>query len=192
MLVEGAEDGSKEPLSDDFEIESACTVTLCVNSKAQWEWDAASDLVKDKVFELSGPNHSIATKIARDNNYQNCMMVRRVMGVGTGTHTISIFFGVVKDGVSCYEDHAQEEYSAREHSVGWFMFSGDCTLCGNGKSYDETNVSVGNIEPNENILTMQVDTNAGTLKFWVDGKPHGPGFTSGVTGPLRWATTMGF
>ena len=29
MLVEGAEDGSEEPLSDDFEIESACTVALC-------------------------------------------------------------------------------------------------------------------------------------------------------------------
>ena len=37
---------------------------------------------------------------------------------------------------------------------------------------------------------MQVDTDAGTLKFWLDGKPHGPGYTSGVTGPLRWATTV--
>ena len=37
---------------------------------------------------------------------------------------------------------------------------------------------------------MQVDTNAGTLKFWVDGKPHGPGYTDGVTGPLRWATNV--
>ena len=33
MLVEGAEDGSEEPLSDDFEIESACTVALCVSQK---------------------------------------------------------------------------------------------------------------------------------------------------------------
>ena len=32
---------------------------------------------------------------------------------------------------------------------------------------------------------------AGTLKFWVDmdGKPHGPGYSSGVTGPLRWGAT---
>ena len=30
MMVEGAEDGSEEPLSDNFEIESACTVALCV------------------------------------------------------------------------------------------------------------------------------------------------------------------
>ena len=37
---------------------------------------------------------------------------------------------------------------------------------------------------------MQVDTGAGILKFWLDGKPHGPGYTSGVTGPLHWATTV--
>ena len=37
---------------------------------------------------------------------------------------------------------------------------------------------------------MQVDTEAGTLKFWLDGKPRGPDYTSGVTGPLRWATAV--
>ena len=43
MLAEGAEkEGSKEPLSDDFEIESACTVASCVKP-VEWEWDAASD-----------------------------------------------------------------------------------------------------------------------------------------------------
>ena len=30
MLVECAEDGSEEPLSDDFEIEAACTAALYV------------------------------------------------------------------------------------------------------------------------------------------------------------------
>ena len=37
---------------------------------------------------------------------------------------------------------------------------------------------------------MQVDMAAGTLKFWVDGKPYNPGSTSEVTGSLRWATTV--
>ena len=66
MLPEGAEDGSEEPLSDAFEIESACTVALCVKLEAEWEWDVASDLVKDKVFALSRPHNSIATKIDQD------------------------------------------------------------------------------------------------------------------------------
>ena len=37
---------------------------------------------------------------------------------------------------------------------------------------------------------MQVDMDAGTLKLWLYGKPHGPSFGSGVTGPLRWATSV--
>ena len=51
--------------------------------------------------------------------------------------------------------------------------------------YDET----GKIKEGQ-VLTMQVDLDAGTLKFWLDGKPHGPGWTSGVTGRLRWATSL--
>ena len=39
---------------------------------------------------------------------------------------------------------------------------------------------------------MQVDMDAGTLKFWLEGNPHGPGYTSGLTGPLCWATTVAF
>ena len=43
MLAEGAEEGSEEPLSDDFEIKATCTVALCVKPEEEWEWDAASD-----------------------------------------------------------------------------------------------------------------------------------------------------
>ena len=35
MLVEGVEDGSEEPLSEDFEIECACTVALCVKPEEE-------------------------------------------------------------------------------------------------------------------------------------------------------------
>jgi hypothetical protein len=59
-------------------------------------------------------------------------------------------------------------------------------LYGHGKYDDDM---AGWIKPGQ-VLSMQVDMAAGTLKFWVDGKPHGPGYTSGVTGPLRWATSV--
>ena len=39
---------------------------------------------------------------------------------------------------------------------------------------------------------MEADLDKGTLRFWVDGKPHGPGHSSGVTGRLRWAVCLGF
>ena len=35
MLVEGVEDGSEEPLLDDLEIVSACTVSLCVKPEEE-------------------------------------------------------------------------------------------------------------------------------------------------------------
>jgi hypothetical protein len=135
MLVEGAEEGSEEPLSDDFEMESACAVALCVKPEEEWEWDAASDLIKDKVFELSGPNNSIATKIDQDEDYENFMVVGRVMGAGTGKHTISmklaqvsaysmfIFCGVVSDGAPCNEDHATQDALVDSTSV-MLTFSG--------------------------------------------------------------------
>ena len=121
------------------------------------------------------------------------MVVGRVMGAGTGKHTISMklaqgnaghmstLCGVVRDGVLCNEEHYQQE-----STVGWFMFSGKGSLLSNAKYNAE---DAGRIEPGQ-VLSMQVDMDAGTLKFWVDGKPHGPGYTSGVAGPLRWATRI--
>ena len=182
----------RRALLDDFEIETACVVALCVKPEAVWEWDAASELGKDKVFELSGPN-SIATKIDQDQDSKNFMVVGRAMGVGTGKHTISmklvkgsaydifIHCCVVRDGAPCNEWHATQE-----STDSWFMWRYNGGLIGNGKYNDD---SAGRIKPGQ-ILTMQVDTDAGTLKFWLDGKPHGPGYSSGVTGPLRWATNV--
>ena len=112
---------------------------------------------------------------------------------GTGKHTISmklgegdaeymqIICGVARDGVACDKHYAKEE-----STEAWYMNSYDGSLCGNGKEGDD---EAGRIKDGQ-VLTMQVDLDAGTLKFWVDGKPHGPGWTSGVTGRLRWATSV--
>ena len=127
-------------------------------------------------------------------SFNNCMVIGPVIEVDTGKHTISmklakgsadymlIYCGMVRDGAPCNEGHFK-----RESTLGWGMFSGYGSLYGNGK-YDDDRA--GGIEPGQ-VMTMQMDTDAGTLKFWVDGKPHGPGYTSGVAGPLRWAISMG-
>ena len=39
--------------------------------------------------------------------------------------------------------------------------------------YSYTGGLYGKIKSNQ-VLTIQVNMDAGTLKFWVDGKPHGP------------------
>ena len=155
MLVEGTEDGSEEPLSNDVEIECACTSALCVKPEEEWECDMGFELIKDKVFEL---------KLAQGDSV--CR---------------EIYCGVVRDRASCNEMHWK-----RESTVGWGMFSLSGGLFGNGKDDDD---SAGKIESDQ-VLTMQVDTDADTLKCWLDGKPHGPGYPSGVTVPLCWATTL--
>ena len=114
---------------------------------------------------------------------------------GTGKHTISMILGkgdaermdmmcgVAQDGVAC-----DKAYHKKESTEAWYMDSQGGRLCGNGKYYDN---SAGWIDEGQ-MLTMQVDLDAGTLKFWVDGKPHGPGWTSEVTGRLRWAISANF
>ena len=37
---------------------------------------------------------------------------------------------------------------------------------------------------------MIADLDKGTLRFWLDGQPHGPGWSSGVKGKLRWSVSM--
>ena len=171
-------------MSDDFEIDAACTVALCVMLEAEWEWDTTSELITDQVFELNCPNNSIATKIDQHANDSNCMVVGRVMRAGIGKHTISIKQEQGSAGytsILCDADHWK-----RESRVGWFMYSAYGGLCGNGKHHDDM---AGRIKAGR-VLAMQLDMDAGTLKFWVDDKPYGPGYTSGVTGPLRWAATL--
>jgi hypothetical protein len=66
------------------------------------------------------------------------------------------------------------------------MYSPSGGLYGNGKYYND---DAGKINPGQ-ILTLEADLDKGTLRFWVAGKPHDPGYTSGVTGRLRFATTV--
>ena len=121
-------------------------------------------------------------------------MVAPVIKQGTGKHTISLMlqgpddaewlthFGVVRDGVPCDQYPVERE----DGTTSWFMCSFNGGLWGNGKAGSD---EAGDINPGQ-VLTMQVDLDAGILKFWVDGKRHGPGWTSGVTGPLRWAVNV--
>ena len=40
------------------------------------------------------------------------------------------------------------------------------------------------------ISSMEADLHKGTLGFWVDGKQHGPGYSTGVQGRVRWAVNL--
>ena len=78
---------------------------------------------------------------------------------------------------------AVEEYAT---ATAWFIISDNGSLYGIGKYNDD---EAGEIKSGQ-VLSMQVDTDAGTLKFWVDGRSRGPDYTSGVTGLLQWTVTV--
>ena len=102
---------------------------------------------------------------------------------GEGNSCLAHFFGLVRDGAAWDKDHR-----SRASTDGWYMGSYGGTLYGNGKcSSDEA----GRIKEGQ-IVSMEADLDKGTLRFWVDGKPHGPGYSSGVTGRLRWAVCLYF
>ena len=120
----------------------------------------------------------------------NCLWANRVME--SGKHRMSLklmkgeggrvfhYFGLVRDGAAWDKHHA-----TRESTDAWYMHS-DAGLYGNGNAYDD---DAGEIDEGQ-IVSMEADLDKGTLRFWVDGKPHGPGWGSGVTGRLRWAVCL--
>jgi hypothetical protein len=92
------------------------------------------------------------------------------------------FVGLVRDGAAW-----DKRLQGRESTDAWYMCD-DSRLFGNGKYDDDF---AGHIYEGQ-IVSMEADLDKGTLRFWVDGKPHGPGWGSGVTDRLRWATSVYF
>jgi hypothetical protein len=92
-----------------------------------------------------------------------------------------VYMGVVPN----YEDSDwcpayENPFASGEFAFGMGLFSG--ALYGN----EQDGSSPAGMVQAGKIGTMELDTDAHTLRFWVDGKPHGPGYTSGVVGSLRW------
>jgi len=161
-----------------------------VNFTALNEWDEDSPLITGQIFELSG-ERKIATKIDLNYTFNNCLTTNRVME--SGKHQMSLklikhngnclnhYFGLVRDGAARDKDHTD-----KESTDAWYM-NDTGTLYGNGKYVDDDDA--GHINEGQ-IVSMEADLDKGTLRFWVDGKPHGPGWSSGVTGRLCWAVCL--
>jgi hypothetical protein len=105
------------------------------------------------------------------------MSLKLMKGEGDGLRHM---FGLVRDGAAWDKGHCE-----RESTDAWYMeFSG--LLYGNGKHGDD---GAGRINEGQ-IVSMEADLDKCTLRFWVDGKPHGSGHSSGVTGRLRWSVCL--
>lgn len=196
---EGQELASTNVISEKTEI-LMCRVPV---SAATWAWDAASDLVVTQQLQISGPGNSVITKIASNADYSNCMVIDQVMT--TGVHMISleivptedshhgdcgVLLGVAKvTAPSTFNPvHGQYDESTDSHHQpgrrGWFMHNSGSLYGSDQLGFGAGSISAGC------VVTMQLDMDHGTLRFFVDGERHGPGFARGVGGPVRWATSM--
>ena len=101
---------------------------------------------------------------------------------GEGNDYLAHMFGLVRDGAAWDKGNF-----FKDSTDAWYMHSSGY-LFGNGKFGDD---GAGFINEGQ-IVSMEADLDKGTLRFWVDGKPRGPGWGSGVTGRLRWAVCLGY
>ena len=84
-----------------------------------------------------------------------------------------VFIGVTRPGLDLEKKHYDTDNA-------WYFFGYSGTLCGNGKSWRDPQ---GRIAVGDRI-GMLLDWDAGSLRFYRNGQVYGPGFPSGVTGPL--------
>jgi hypothetical protein len=84
-----------------------------------------------------------------------------------------VLIGVTRPGLDLEEYHYNTDNA-------WYFFGPDGSLDGNGKSYSDPQ---GKIAVGDRIGVL-LDWDAGSLRFYRNGQVYGPGFPSGVTGPL--------
>lgn len=125
-----------------------------------------------------------------------CATTDKPMDPKTGQHYITfkhnvlrgeILFGVVQVGVPCAGPECNDIFNIQStHASGWSIRD-DGALQG----IDKCDFNCGNPFITESdVLTLCLDTNVGSLHFWVNGRPCPAGYPNGVRGSLRWAVSM--
>ena len=134
---------------------------------------------------------------------------------GTGTIGFFVICGVVRtvasgtSASSIYNTRCPEPGFRFGCTTSWGLDTGRGKLYGrkviDGHWLDNTGTNVGDEEDDDagwiapgKVVTMQLNSELGSLRFWLDGEPHGGGFTTGVSAGddpgamLSWAATMGY
>jgi hypothetical protein len=78
-------------------------------------------------------------------------------------------------------------YSLKDSTDSWFIYNNRGGLFGNGKYYDD---EAGDIDVGDRVGVL-LDLDEGSLRFFVNGVQHGPGYPAGsVTGPVVHALQL--
>jgi hypothetical protein len=93
-----------------------------------------------------------------------------------------LFVGIAKPNLD-----PSQHYAVRGGTDGWFMYTYGGSLCGNGKQAGD---KAGGIYEGDRVGVL-LDLDEGSLRFFVNGVQHGPGYPAGsVTGPVVCAVSM--
>jgi hypothetical protein len=168
-------------------------------AKQLWYFaDEAASKV-EKPFSLSGTDSSILTR-KKGRGYK---MLTAGETMQTGSHTIS--FKNLSDDISDPDIFSSDEgdYQKENFFCGITLQDGEncerdydldlnMSLC-NGSVWSHGNADDSCGEAGQiccgQVLSIRVDLDNGSLKFWRDGVPHGPGIENDkriTKGPVRW------
>jgi hypothetical protein len=144
-----------------------------------WVWRTFDE---EKVTLSEGG--AVATKVDDDNEADT--LVTSGIELTAGKHYWEVVIlnddgGSVLVGVTRPNLDPNGDYSLTASTDGWFMLPANGSLCGNGKQDGD---AAGTIDDGERVGVL-LDLDEGSLRFFVNGVQHGPGYPAGsVTGPV--------
>jgi hypothetical protein len=94
-----------------------------------------------------------------------------------------MFIGVTRPNLN-----PDGDYARRESTDGWFIYTYNGSLYGNGKAQDN---EAGGMNKGDRRVGVLLDLDEGSLRFFVNGVQHGPGYPAGsVTGSVVCAVSI--
>jgi hypothetical protein len=100
---------------------------------------------------------------------------------------LSKYVDMICIGISTPNLDPRGHYFQRECTDGWFIYTVNGSLYGNGKARSD---EAGGYKKGDRV-GMLLDLDNGSLRFFKNGVQHGPGFPAGsVTGPVVAAVQM--
>merc|ERR1711865_1295477 len=93
--------------------------------------------------------------------------------------------GIVKTGLD-HETHQHNSSMTTHTNNAWYLYAHDGGLVGNGKNWSDQQ---GKLKVGDRVgVLVDLDGgeggDGGSVRFFVNGSEYGPGFKSGVTGPV--------
>jgi hypothetical protein len=133
---------------------------------------------------------AVATYNGDDDNENAYTLVTSGVELTAGKHYWEVeilidnylLFGIAKPNLDPNHD-----YAVSESTDSWFISAYEGSLYGNGKEADD---GAGDIDKGDRVGVL-LDLDEGSLRFFVNGVQHGPGYPAGsVTGPVVCAVSI--